>query len=243
MTRVGRHLGFYQNTDGLAQRYWVHDRILVGGSIMNPDDGEELRRIGITHVLSAEDQQDDAGKWPDEYRARHAFVDDGADVDLDLVHKMIGYAKAALVVEGSTLYVHCKMGGSRGPTLGYLALRTAFEFSPARAMDAIRIHRGAWTPHLRYIHSVERAITARDGEVNELLAWVRVMEAYRATSRRRVAAAIARGSVHALRSDRSWRRQAALGSRRPVLEAKSVDGRISRTLGSHCPRHALMKET
>ena len=176
------HIGFYPNRDGRAQRYWVHDRVLVGGSIMSAEDAEALRHMGVTHVLSAEDQQDDAGKWPDDRRARHEFVDGGQDVPLELVHAMVGYTRRVLQgFPDAVLYAHCHMGGSRGPTLGYIALRAAFEFTPAQAMAAIRVHRGDWTPHLRYIHSVERALASKDEQVDEVLAWVRVVDAYRET--------------------------------------------------------------
>ena len=183
--RAGTHIGFYPNphTDGQqAQRYWVHDRILVGGSIMGTDDAEELRKLGITHVLSAEAEQDDAGKWPDDKRARHEWPDHGLTVDPGLIHKIIDYATGVLSDEGTSLYVHCKMGGSRGPTLGYIVLRAVFKFSPSEAMMAIRATRGMWTPHLKYIESVEHAIESLGGrEVDAHATRIRVVEAYKGT--------------------------------------------------------------
>ena len=65
--RDGKHIGHYENS-GTAQRYWVHDRVLVGGSILNAVDAEKLRDLGVTHVLSAENEKDDAGLWPDDAR-------------------------------------------------------------------------------------------------------------------------------------------------------------------------------
>jgi len=79
-TKTGTNLGFYEHRGMRAQRYWADERVLVGGAITGAKDAESLRALGVTHVLSAEDQADDAGLWPDDRRARSAWVDDGFDV-------------------------------------------------------------------------------------------------------------------------------------------------------------------
>jgi len=209
-SKVGRHAGHYLNTLlpeavqkgpwGTAQRYWVHDRILVGGSIIDVEDADKLRQLGITHVLSAEHERDDAGKWPDDRRARFEWPDDGADIPEATLHKVMQYASDVLSQQDAILYAHCQMGGSRGPTLGYIALRWALKMSPGEAMRAIlagwagdnQKPNASWTPHLRYIRSVERAIAtmpAADGSRLAItsestpLVDARVLDAYRETQK------------------------------------------------------------
>jgi len=173
--RAGGHVCFYENSlprekphhvsGGTARRYWAHDRVLVGGSIMSVEDGASLEKLGVTHVLSAEHERDDAGKWPDDRRARLEFDDNGLDISESLLHKAMDFADKVLSDPKTVLYTHCRLGGSRGPSFGYLALRTAFGFDPAKAMAAIRQTREpGWTPHNRYIRSIERAIETRPGK-------------------------------------------------------------------------------
>jgi predicted O-methyltransferase YrrM len=173
--RAGSHVCFYENTlpqeqphhqwGGTARRYWAHDRVLIGGSIMNADDGKALEKLGITHVLSAEHEHDDDGKWPKERRARFEFDDNGMDITEAILHKAMDYAEQTLSDPNAVLYTHCRLGGSRGPSFGYLTLRVALGFDPARAMAAIRQTREpGWTPHNRYIRSIERAIETRPGK-------------------------------------------------------------------------------
>ena len=191
--KAGTHVSFYDNNlapeqphhmhGGTARRYWAHERILVGGSIMNAEDSVALRALGITNVLSAEHEHDDAGKWPDVARARYEFDDDGKPVPLELLHKAMDYAQTVLAEPTAVLYTHCRLGGSRGPSMAYLTLRVGCAYDPARAMAAIRATREPhWTPHLDYIKSIERAITSRGGKpVDEALAYRRTVEAYRNT--------------------------------------------------------------
>jgi len=174
---AGKHLGHYVNTLlpahahngpwGSAQRYFVHDRVLVGGSILDGEDAESLRESGVTHVLSAEFERDDTGKWPEDKRARHAWNDDGGSIPEETIRGCVRFIKAVLSEPGTMLYAHCQMGGSRGPMLGYLALRSFFGFPPEEAMYAIRApwmgdnkqRNLAWYPHQRYIDSIELVLS------------------------------------------------------------------------------------
>lgn len=209
--RAGTHIGHYVNTllpahlqqgqYGSAQRYWVHDRVLVGGSILDLADADRLRALGATHVLSAESERDDAGKWSDDSRARFDWPDSGAEIADSVLHKAFDYVESVLSDPRTVLYAHCQMGGSRGPTLGYIALRVAFGYSPEAAMQAIRcVWAGNnkqrdpdWVPHLLYIRCVERAIDTRPsaagaqtlvpaGQFSPVID-KRVLDAYRHTPR------------------------------------------------------------
>ena len=180
--RAGMHLGLYANDGGQAQRYWAHDRILVGGTILDGQDAAKLKTLGVTHVLSAESERDDTGKWPSGTQARHAWQDDGLDVSEATLHKVFDFSRKVLDESSSILYAHCRMGGSRGPSLAYAACRSALKLSPAESMRLIRQSRGVWTPHLRYIDSIERALTTWQGAKGTLAeAQEAVVEAYRGT--------------------------------------------------------------
>ena len=208
--RAGTHLGHYVNTLlpehlqrgqwGSAQRYWVHDRVLVGGSIIDATDADKLSAIGITHVLSGEHERDDTGKWPDNKRGRFAWEDNSAAIDEALLHALFDHVEKLFASEPeAVLYVHCQMGGSRGPTLGYLVLRLVFKYAPAQAMRAIRESWAGdnrqpnpnWVPHLDYIQSIERALETRPAKDGSRLVLAhgqstslidkRILDAYRDT--------------------------------------------------------------
>jgi predicted O-methyltransferase YrrM len=181
---LGQHVGHYPNTlyGGQAQRYWVHTRVLVGGSILGDEDAATLlNQHGVTHVLSAEHDRKEE-PWPRASRGWFGFDDDGQDVPEALIHGAMDYAEKVLADPKTVLYAHCRMGGSRGPSMGYLVLRSVFGYTPGAAMKVIRAGRGAWTPHLRYIESIERAMTSRKGRVAAPgTARAQVIEAYRDT--------------------------------------------------------------
>ena len=108
---------------GRAHRFWLHDRILVGGAILNADDGRHLRMDhGVTHVLSAESERHDRGKgFADERLCRIPFVDNGVNGPTEAqVHEALSFAAAVMAKPEHVLYTHCQLGGSRGPSMGYL---------------------------------------------------------------------------------------------------------------------------
>ena len=183
-SKTGTNLGFYEHKGMRAQRYWVHDRILVGGAITSSNDTDTLKLLGVTHVLSAEDQADDTGLWSDDSRTRSAWEDGGQDVPDEKLHALMEAADRFASDGTSVFYAHCHLGGSRGPTVAYLILRSAFQVAPAEAMSLIRTghHDKSWTPHLRYIDSIERALTTRGSRKLDLAhAQENVLEAYRLT--------------------------------------------------------------
>lgn len=162
-SRAGTHVEMYPSRSGqLARRYWVHDRVLVGGNITSPADAAHLKDdLGVTHVLSFESEYDE-DHWPrtePSTAARFPFADNGTSIDdrADLVAAAT-FAARVLVDPNNVLYCHCQLGGSRGPTAGYLALRL-LDHSPEEAMAAIRETRGPdWHPHAAYIESIEKML-------------------------------------------------------------------------------------
>ncbi len=170
MSRAGTSVQKYQveplypdgspaGAPGMANLYWAHDRVLIGGAMTNELVGM-IGPLGVTHVLSAECERDDAGKWPDDRRFRIPFVDGGqALIPGPDLHGAMRFARTVLADPGNVLYAHCQFGGSRGPTMAYLAMRAGLGMTPEEAMRAIRATRGDWMPHAAYIGSVEIALS------------------------------------------------------------------------------------
>jgi hypothetical protein len=117
----------YRLPDGeVARRYWaLPGRILVGGRIFSVEDASRLRtNYRVTHVLSAESEQDDESTWLDaSTRARWPFPDDGRPIPLDTCRGILAYQRDVLSIPTAVLYCHCRLAGSRGPSLAYAALR------------------------------------------------------------------------------------------------------------------------
>jgi hypothetical protein len=147
----------------LARRYWaMPGKILVGGRIMSPEDAEHLKtKYGITHVLSAESERTDEATWIDAAtRAHFPFPDNGRSIPLDLCRQATAYARTTLALPNAVLYCHCRLGGSRGPSMAYLALRVLGR-SPDEASAACgrrQIH--ATNLHSEYVRSIERALAS-----------------------------------------------------------------------------------
>ena len=143
---------------GRAQRYWVHDRVLSGGCIVDDRCVSVLKDQGITHVLSWESEHLDDGKWPDDKRARFPFMDNGGEIPLEVVLESAKYIRSVFEDPEAVLYTHCQLGGSRGPSAAYLACRI-LGLDPAQAMAAVRATReDGWAPHRNYINSIEQGL-------------------------------------------------------------------------------------
>lgn len=145
----------------LARRYWaLPGKILVGGRIMSVKDAAHLRSTyGVTHTLSAESEQDDETVWLDPTtRARFPFPDDARPIPLDLCRGALAYARTVLLLPDSVLYAHCRLGGSRGPSWGYLSLRVLGR-TPEQALAQCgrrRVH--STDLHPAYVQSIEAAL-------------------------------------------------------------------------------------
>lgn len=125
----------YDTPDGRAVRFWaLEPRLLVGGTILGPVDGEHLKRsYGVTHVLSVESEHDDEGKgFQPDVRERWAFPDSGSPkgapwtepgaIPVSNVEACIRFARRVLEQPHTVLYLHCMMGGARSPCIAYAVL-------------------------------------------------------------------------------------------------------------------------
>ena len=144
-----------------AQRYWaLQGRILVGGRIVSPADAEHLRALRVTHVLSAESEQDDPHVAGIQF-GRFAFPDDGAAYSppLDVIRGAVSFARTVLAEPSTVLYTHCRLGGSRGPSYAYLALRVLGRTSVEALDQCGRRQRYGDDLHATYVAVIEQALT------------------------------------------------------------------------------------
>jgi hypothetical protein len=146
-----------------ARRYWaIPGRILVGGRILSVQDAENLRsKYGVTHNLSAESEQNDEATWLDaSTRARFPFPDDEQPIPADLCRGIIAYQRAVLSIPTAALYCHCRLAGSRGPSLAYAALRVLGQSQSEALAQCGRRRIYSSDIHATYVESIERALKA-----------------------------------------------------------------------------------
>ena len=140
---------------GAAHRFWYSRRILVGGAILNADDGAHLQRdYGVMHVLSAESERHDRGKgFADGNLCRIPFVDNGINGPSEAqVHEALEFAAAVMALPGTVLYCHCQLGGSRGPSMGYLVAVGVLGHDPetvVQRLASVHINRDKLHPPYR----------------------------------------------------------------------------------------------
>jgi len=187
-SRTGTVVKLYPSREGdQARRYWVDERVLVSGSVASPEDGVELRALGVTHVLSADEHSDEwsgivadrrhrvCGERPDRFPDLGQSLD---SIQAELVESA-EFAARVLSDPAAVLCTKCRLGGSRGPTLGYLALRAGLGMTREEALLRVRLTRGDWAPHAEYLASVDRALGVWRGQRAGARALGEVVERYR----------------------------------------------------------------
>lgn len=154
----------YRNpfTPWVAKRWWIDPRILVGGSIIDAADFEQLREAsGISHVLSVESERSDWGKVPFERLCYLPTADDGAPQPPKILQDAALFGEKVLAQPRCKLYVHCQMGASRSPTYAYAVLRKAYGVSREEFLKRVRLVMPEWGKHPWhpvYMTSVEDAV-------------------------------------------------------------------------------------
>jgi hypothetical protein len=152
-----------------CHRYWIPGGffIMVGGSLLGPDDWDDLQRdYGITHVLNVGADHDDAGKVPNDRLCQVRVPDDGTPFRPEAVLAACLFVAErvanAPVGKDPKFYVHCQVGSSRGPAFAYALMRGVFELSPEEALGAVRAaHKtdyGDHEFHKVYMASIESAL-------------------------------------------------------------------------------------
>lgn len=148
----------YMWSGGEARRYWaIQGRILVGGGIVSAEDGYHLARdYGITHVLSAESENDDKGKWPTTMAGRFAFPDDGKAPGQFIIRAAVKWVRAQ--PQDAIWYTHCRLGGSRGPSMAYLVMRAHLGMSAIQALECAGVRQDGQPLHRAYIEAIEESL-------------------------------------------------------------------------------------
>ncbi len=118
---------------------WVNNWLLVGGEIKSYEDVAFLRIAGITHIINAM-RDNKEQPWMERYKVKYLFnptEDNGHTKPTAWFKPAIDFALKALEVPTNKIYVHCRGGSNRGPSLAYAILR-ARGFNECEAELAIR---------------------------------------------------------------------------------------------------------
>ena len=154
----------YRNTftPWTAIRHWMDPRVLVGGSILGVEDWKHLQRdFKVTHCLSVESERSDDGKGIEDLI--WLPIPDNGRIPGSVFLPAIYYADWVLTHDTQAkLYVHCQMGGSRSPAIGYAILRGVLCKTPKEALASIRRALPDWGTahpyHFAYMESAENVI-------------------------------------------------------------------------------------
>ena len=162
---TGPRIAVYFNTrSGLpgALRWWADDRIIVGGSILHVEDGENLRlQLGVTHVISVESERGDFGMHTLPWI--HLPTPDIGRMPVHIVRDAITWARGVFCEPNSRLYVHCQQGMSRSPSIAYAILRDrglSHDEIIRRIREAVTPDWGAHPFHVAYLTSADRALAS-----------------------------------------------------------------------------------
>jgi predicted protein tyrosine phosphatase/CheY-like chemotaxis protein len=151
-----------------AERWWATHNILVGGSIVDSNDWQHLKKTyGIDAVINVETEHDDFSYGIDKL-LEIRVNDDGGDFPNTYVHQAIAFVNA--VGLDKTFYIHCQMGGSRSPAFVYGVLRGCYNFTKEQALDQInkgkpsfQTNKWGWHHyHQNYIKSIEEGLATNN---------------------------------------------------------------------------------
>lgn len=141
-----------------AERWWATPNILVGGSIVDEDDWQHLKKTyGIDAVINVETEHDDYSFSIDKL-LQIRVNDDGGVFPNTYIHQLVAFVN--YVGLDKTYYVHCQMGGSRSPAFVYGILRGCYNYTPVAALSKINETK-LWGNHMyhhNYINSVEEGL-------------------------------------------------------------------------------------
>lgn len=124
--------------DIVVDRFWVHPRVMVGGSIIDASDWMHLVVVfQLTGVVNVETEHSDVGKEISDL-CEAQVPDNGTPFDVEVLSKVLVFARRHMESPAAKLYVHCQMGGSRSPAFAYLILRGVLGIDRHQALEDIR---------------------------------------------------------------------------------------------------------
>lgn len=118
---------------------WVTERIAVGGAIWSDVNMQEVARRGVTHIIDMQIEFDDTEL------ARPYGIEvlwNGTDDDFqpkppELFQRGVEFARAALDVDETKVYIHCAAGVHRAAMMT-LALLGAMGWEMEEAMETVQ---------------------------------------------------------------------------------------------------------
>jgi protein-tyrosine phosphatase len=136
---------------------WVTERIALGGGIWNARNMEELRDMGVTHVIDMQIEFDDRplGEQCGVKVLWNPTDDDFLPKPPALLERGVDFALAALKGPETKLYIHCAAGVHRAPMMTLAVLCSmGWEIDPA--MELIERRRPVVDFADVYVESVRR---------------------------------------------------------------------------------------
>lgn len=142
---------------------WVTERIAVGGAIWSDVNMQEVARSGVTHIIDMQIEFDDTEL------ARPYGVEvlwNGTDDDFqpkppELFQRGVEFARAALDVDETKVYIHCAAGVHRAAMMA-LALLGSLGWEIDDAMELIQGRRPVVDFADVYVHSVKNFLRRQE---------------------------------------------------------------------------------
>ncbi len=140
----------------------ITERIFTGAAISSQQDVNTLVAAGVTHIIDAREEYDDASI----IMANHPAIvycwdptkDDGQHPKpVEWFAKALDLAMPALAQPGRIVYAHCAAGVNRGPSLTYTIMR-AQGFSHLGALAIIRLKRPITMVGIAYSDDADLAL-------------------------------------------------------------------------------------
>ena len=147
-----------------CDRYWIDPQMMIGGSILGREDWSHLVRdftIGAEITVECEHSDADRG-IPEGQLIELPVADDAQPKPSSWFLAGVGFAANWMGPGQQKLYVHCQMGGSRSPAMGYAILRVCRGLTADQALARIREDKPGYgtSPHaMSYLFSAEATIT------------------------------------------------------------------------------------
>lgn len=115
---------------------FVTHRLATGGEIKKKSHLQDLKKLGITHIINGRNEFNDATVFSNELNFNYLWNgtdDDGALKPTEWFKRAIDFALPALALPHTKIYAHCAAGINRGPSLAYAILR-------AQGIEALFAH-------------------------------------------------------------------------------------------------------
>jgi dual specificity phosphatase 3 len=139
----------------------ITERLFTGAAISTNDDVSDLVAAGVTHIIDARSEFDDAATIlasdPGLYYIWDPADDDGQPKPDGWYQRAITFAIDALSRRGKVVFTHCAAGVNRGPSLAFAILR-AQGMSDTDAFNLIKRQRPQ--AQIAYRQDANRALTA-----------------------------------------------------------------------------------